>query len=191
MTSLICGTQTISGIILLTMRRLVYSVAASLDGFIAGPKGEYDWIVHDPGIDFAAIYLQFDTFLMGRLTYELAQSQMPMLKKMGIRVVVVSTTLDSAQHRDVTVLSSGVAEAVVALKTEAGKDIWLFGGGVLFRSLVDAGLVDSVNLAVTPVLLGAGVPLLPEGNRVRLKLNESNALASGVLMLNYSVVRPE
>jgi dihydrofolate reductase len=110
---------------------------------------------------------------------------------MGIRVVVVSTTLDSAQHRDVTVLSSGVAEAVVALKTEAGKDIWLFGGGVLFRSLVDAGLVDSVNLAVTPVLLGAGVPLLPEGNRVRLKLNESNALASGVLMLNYSVVRPE
>ncbi|MGB6828836.1 MAG: dihydrofolate reductase family protein, partial [Terracidiphilus sp.] len=123
------------------MRRLVYSVAASLDGFIAGPIGELDWIVHDPAIDFAAIYGQFDTFLMGRLTYELAQSQKPMLKKMGIRIVVASTTLDPALHEDVTILSSGVAEAVAALKAEAGKDIWLFGGGVLFRSLLDAGLV--------------------------------------------------
>ncbi len=97
-------------IILLTMRRLVYSVATSLDGFIAGPKGEFDWIDHDPAIDFAAIYRQFDTFLMGRLTDELAQSQKPMLKKMGIEVVVVSTTLNPAQHEDVTVVSSGVAE---------------------------------------------------------------------------------
>ncbi len=173
------------------MRRLVYSVATSLDGFIAGPKGEYDWIVHDPAIDFAAIYRRFDTFLMGRLTYELAQSQKPMLKKMGIKVVVASATLDPAQHKDVTILSSGVAEAVAALKAKPGKDIWLFGGGVLFRSLADAGLVDAVDLTVIPVLLGAGVPLLPEGARVRLKLNESKALASGVLMLSYSVVRPE
>jgi dihydrofolate reductase len=173
------------------MRRLVYSVAASLDGFIAGPNGEYDWIVHDPAIDFAAIYRRFDTFLMGRLTYELAQSQKPMLKKMGIKVVVVSTTLHPALHDDVTILSSGVAEAVAALKAEPGKDIWLFGGGVLFRSLADAGLVDSVDLTVIPVLLGAGVPLLPEGARVRLKLNQSKALPSGILMLNYSVIRPE
>ncbi|MGP8252801.1 MAG: dihydrofolate reductase family protein [Terracidiphilus sp.] len=172
------------------MRHLVYSVAASLDGFIAGPKGEYDWIVHDPAIDFAAIYRRFDTFLMGRLTYELAQSQKPMLKNMGIKVVVASTTLDPAQHEDVTVLSSGVAEAVAALKAEPGKDIWLFGGGVLFRSLLDAGLVDSVDLTVIPVMLGSGVPLLPEGSRVRLKLNDCKSLPSGVLMVSYSVVRP-
>jgi dihydrofolate reductase len=185
------GTPILDRIILLSMRRLVYSVAASLDGFIAGPNGEYDWIVHDPAIDFAAIYRRFDTFLMGRLTYELAQSQKPMLKNMGIKVVVVSTTLHPAQHDDVTILSSGVAEAVAALKAEPGKDIWLFGGGVLFRSLADAGLVDSVDLTVIPVLLSAGVPLLPEGARVRLKLNQSKALPSGILMLNYSVIRPE
>lgn len=74
------GTSIPGSTILFTMRRLVYSVAASLDGFIAGPIGEFDWIVHDPAIDFAAIYGQFDTSLMGRLTYELAQSQKPMLK---------------------------------------------------------------------------------------------------------------
>ena len=171
------------------MRRLVYSVAASLDGFIAGPMGEFDWIVHDPAIDFAAIYGRFDTFLMGRLTYELARSQKPMLKKMGIKVVVASTTLDPALHEDVTIVSSGVAEAVAALKAQPGKDIWLFGGGVLFRSLIDAGLVDSVDLTVIPVMLGTGVPLLPEGGRVQLKLNENKALPSGVLMLSYSVVQ--
>jgi dihydrofolate reductase len=58
--------------------------------------------------------------------------------------VVVSTTLDAAQHEGVAILGSGVAEAVKALKAEPAKDIWLFGGGVLFRSLLDAGLVDSI-----------------------------------------------
>src|SRR5580704_8017191 len=169
------------------MRRLRYCVATSLDGFIAGPNGEYDWIVQDPAIDFAAIYRQFDTLLMGRLTYELAQSQKPMLKKMGIKVVVVSTTLDPAQHEDVTILSSGVAEAVAALKAESGKDIWLFGGGVLFRSLLDAGLVDLVELAVIPVLLSGGVRLLPEGRRWPLHLADCKTMPnSGIVMLQYA-----
>jgi dihydrofolate reductase len=170
------------------VRRLIYRVAISLDGFIAGPNGEFDWIVHDQAIDFAAVYRQYDTFLMGRLTYELAQSQMPMLKEMGITVVVVSTTLDPAQHNDVTILSSGVAEAVVAMKAEPGKDIWLFGGGVLFRSMLDAGLVDSVELAVSPVLLGSGVPLIPEGRRMPLRLADCKTLpTSGIVMLRYDV----
>lgn len=106
---------------------------------------------------------------------------------MGIRVVVASTTLDPTKHKDVTILSSGVAEAVAALKAQPGKDIWLFGGGVLFRCLLDAGLVDSVELTVIPVMLGSGIPLLPEGARVGLKLNQSKALPNGVLMLKYSV----
>jgi dihydrofolate reductase len=101
---------------------------------------------------------------------------------------VVSTKLDPAQHNDVTILSSGVAEAVAELKAEPGKDIWLFGGGVLFRSLLDASLVDSVELAVSPVLLGGGVRLLPEGRRWPLRLTECKTLpASGILLLKYEV----
>jgi dihydrofolate reductase len=78
-------------------------------------------------------------------------------------------------------------EAVAALKALPGKDIWLCGGGLLFRCLLDAGLVDAVDVVVMPVMLGSGVPLLPEGRRRTLHLEESKALPSGILMLNYSI----
>ena len=73
------------------------------------------------------------------------------------------------------------------MKAQPGKDIWLMGGGVLFRGLLDAGLVDSVEVAVMPVLLGSGVPLLPEGARRTLHLDVNKALPSGILLLSYSV----
>jgi len=172
------------------MRRLVYGVAASLDGFIAGPNGEYDWILPNSGIDFPAIYSRFDTGLMGRRTYQVARTRGDLLKGMGMRIVVVSTTLDPSQHPEVMLVKDGVPEAIRALKAEPGKDIWLFGGGVLFRSLLDEGLVDAIEVSVFPVLLGAGTPLLPQGHRAALVLASCNPLPSGVLMLSYSVRGP-
>jgi dihydrofolate reductase len=170
------------------MRRLCYSVAASLDGFIAGPHGEYDWIVRDPSIDMAAKFRQFDTLLMGRGTYEIAKAQRNSPLSRGQKWIVVSRTLKPKEHPDVTVLSSSVAEAVDALKAQPGKDIWLFGGGVLFRAMLDAGLVDSVEIGLQPIMLGSGIPLLPEGRQRSLKLTESKAMPSGILMLKYAVV---
>jgi dihydrofolate reductase len=172
------------------MRRLRYCLAVSLDGFIAGPNGEYDWIVPDPEMDFAAHWAQFDTVLMGRRTYEIAKTRRGAFSGSVPRWVVVSRTLKPEAGSDVDVISDNVAEQVAALKAQPGppeKDIWLFGGGVLFRSLLDAGLVDTVELSVMPVMLGGGVPLLPEGERQALHLDESKALASGILMLKYSV----
>jgi dihydrofolate reductase len=170
------------------MRRLCYAVAASLDGFIAGSNGEYDWIVHDPSIDFAAMFARYDTLLMGRGTYEIAKAQRNSPLSRGQEWIVVSRTLKPEEHLNVTILSSGVAEAVAALKAQPGKDIWLFGGGVLFRSLLDAGLVDTVEVGLQPVMLGSGIPLLPEGRRRSLQLTESKAMPSGILMLKYAVV---
>ena len=171
------------------MRRLRYNVAMSLDGFIAGPKGEYDWITPNSGIDFAALYRQFDTLLMGRLTYDAMRAKGMSAKGMGMKAFVVSTTLKPEQHPDVTIIARNVPEAVAALKAQPGsipqKDIWLCGGA-LFRCLLDAGLVDSVEVSVFPVLLGSGVPLLPVGRRASLHLEESKTLPSGILMLKYA-----
>jgi dihydrofolate reductase len=167
-------------------RQLRYQVATSLDGYIAGPNGEYDWITEDPSLDLEAFASQFDTLLMGRLTYELALSQGGMLKSMGMAIVVVSTTLDPHHHPDATIISTDVAETVARLKRQPGKDIWLFGGGALFRTLLDAGLVDRVELAVSPILLGSGIPLIPEGRRWPLHLDNCKTLPSGMLLLTYS-----
>jgi dihydrofolate reductase len=169
------------------MRRLRYSVAMSLDGFIAGPNGESDWMVADPELDYAAIHAQFDTLLMGWRTCEIARVRAAQWPDLGHRWVVVSRTLKPEDHRGVIILSSGVAEAVAALKAQPGKDIWLCGGGVLFRALLDAGLVDAVEVVLMPAMLGRGTPLLAEGRRRSLCLEESKALPSGIAMLSYSV----
>jgi dihydrofolate reductase len=169
-------------------RQLRYHVAVSLDGFIAGPHGEYDWIVMDPSIDFAALFKEFDTAVMGRKTYELLTAQGGHGAMPGLNVVVFSRTIPAATHPGVRIFNDDPREIVAALKAKPGRDIWLFGGGVLFRSLLDAGLVDTVEVAVIPVLLGAGVPLLPPGAATKLVLADQKTLpASGIVALAYSV----
>jgi len=151
------------------MRRVRFSVAMSLDGYIAGPGGEFDWILMDPDIDFGALMGSFDTVLLGRKTYEVTRgqggSEMP-----GMKAYVFSRTLRQEDRKGVTV-SADPAATVGELKRADGKDIWLFGGGSLFASLLELGLVDSVEVAVIPVLLGGGVPLLPPpAQRTKLRL---------------------
>lgn len=170
------------------MRRLRYNVAMSLDGFIAGYKDEHDWIVEDGTIDFDALFGEFDTLLMGRKTFEVLRSQEPGGPASRMKTIVVSSTLRPSDHPEITIISQKVAGAVAALKASPGKDIWLFGGGMLFRSLLDARLVDTVEVAVMPVLLGGGIPLLPSGQRVAgLRLVSSRPLPSGIVLLAYSL----
>jgi len=169
-------------------RRVRYQVAVSLDGFIAGPNGEYDWIVMDPSIDFAALYKEFDTVVMGRKTYEVAIAQGETGAMPGKDVVVFSRTLPAATYPGVRILNDDPRQIVAALKKKPGRDIWLFGGGKLFRSLLDAGLVDTVEVAVMPVLIGDGIPLLPPGGATELVLADHKILpASGIVALAYSV----
>ncbi|MFT3883166.1 MAG: dihydrofolate reductase family protein [Gemmatales bacterium] len=171
------------------MKRICYSVAMSLDGYVAGPNGEADWIVMDPEMDFMALMSRFDTVLMGRLTYEAAQKQGNGGAMPGVTSVVVSKTLRPEEHPDVTIVGDDVVNALTKMKASKGKDIWLFGGGNLFRSLLGLGLVDSIEVAVIPVLLGGGVPLLPTGaKRTTLKLENSKQYKkTGTMSLEYSV----
>jgi dihydrofolate reductase len=169
-------------------RRLRYQVAVSLDGFIAGPNGEHDWIVMDPAIDFAALFKEFDTAVVGRKTYEVLAAQGGHGALPGLEVIVFSRTLRPATHPGVRIVNDDPREIVAALKAKPGRDIWLYGGGALFRSLLDAGLVDTVEVAVVPVLLGAGVPLLPRGAATKLTLADQKTLsASGIVALSYSI----
>jgi dihydrofolate reductase len=170
------------------MRRVRYSVAATLDGFIADPAGGYDWIVMDEAIDFAAIFEQFDTFVMGRKTWEVS-APTEFGDMFGDKeVVVFSRTLKSARP-GVRIVDTSPVDTVRELKQKPGKDIWLFGGGSMFRTLADAGLVDTVEVAVMPVLLSQGVPLIAPGSRITgMKLDKCETLPkSGIVMLSYTI----
>ena len=171
------------------MRRIVYRVAASLDGYIAGPNGEIDWIVHDPTADFASIYSRFDTALLGRRTYELTQQPGAPLWPQGWRIYVVSRTLSQAGHSAVTVVGTDVEAIVRGLREESGsRDIWLFGGSSLFASLLRANLVDRVEVAVMPAILGGGTRLVGENaGRCQLTLVHSAASSNGIVDLQYDV----
>lgn len=170
------------------MRRVRYSVAATLDGFIADPHGGYDWIIMDDAIDFAAMYAEFDTFVMGRKTWEVT-APTEFGDMFGDKeVIVFSRTLKSARP-GVTIVSTSPADTVRELKQKAGKDIWLFGGASMFRTLADAGLVDTVEVAIMPVLLSEGIPLITPGARVTgMRLDKCETLPkSGIVMLSYTI----
>ncbi len=170
------------------MRQIRYSVAMSLDGYIAGPRGEFDWIVQDPEVDFAALMGRFDTLLLGRKTFELMLAQGAGASS-GMRTYVFSRTLRQEDHPEVTVVAEPTREMLAALKEEPGKDIWLMGGGSLFASLLALGRVDAVEVAIIPVVLGGGIPFLPPPARqAKLKLTGQRVYATtGIVSLRYEV----
>jgi dihydrofolate reductase len=172
------------------MRRVRYLVAMSLDGYIAGPNGEADWIIMDPDIDFRALFEQFDTFLLGRKTFEGIGGAAGGGGQSGAQTMVFSRTLRQEDHPNVTIVSDNLDHALADLRSQPGKDIWLFGGGSLFRSFLEARLVDAVEVSVIPVLLGEGIPLLPpkpSSERFRLRLASSRAFKTGIVSLEYAV----
>jgi dihydrofolate reductase len=171
------------------MGRLRYQVACSLDGFIAGPEDEFDWITPEPSFDFEALRAQFDTLLMGRRTYEIVHAMGESFY--GKQVIVASRSLRQEDHPDIEVVSEGLEARVQELRVQPGRDIWLYGGGDLFSQLLEWNLVDTVEPAIIPILLGGGIPLLPaHGVRRRLAYIRQHTYTSGMVLLEYDSSMP-
>jgi dihydrofolate reductase len=170
------------------MSNIRYSVAMSLDGYIAGPNGEADWIVIDPEFNFTELWAQFDTLLMGRRTYEAAIARLGEASMQGKKAFVVSRTLRQADYPKITILPALSREIIQTIRSQSEKDIWLMGGGELFHVLLDMGEVDTVEVSIVPVLLGGGIPLLPPSpHRTSLKLASHRVYRSGLVFLTYDV----
>ena len=179
------------------MRKISAGFAMSLDGFIEGPKGEYDWIINDPEHfkEMAKNWEKTDAFFHGRKTYEMS---MAMQKKSGkaskknnpfahMKHYVFSNTLDSVDE-EFTLVNGDVKKQVEAIRNEAGKDIAVFGGAHLACSLINLALVDEVMVAICPVLLGGGKPFFAGiDKKIQLTLSDSKVYASGLVVLTYSI----
>ncbi len=170
------------------MRRVRYAVGMSLDAYIADPADGVGWMIGDPAYDGMAFFGEIDTALMGRRTFEVAVRHGGGAMR-GIRGYVFSRTLRAEDFPDVTVVAEDAAGTVAALRAEpGGKDIWLAGGGGLFRTLAETGQVDTLEIGLNPILLGGGIPLAPSLPRsVRLELTECTPYPSGLVVLRYDV----
>lgn len=170
------------------MRKVVLGLAVSLDGFIEGPNGEYDWCVPNPEYDFNAFFSRFDTIFVGRKTYQMSSEMeggpagFPKFKE-----YIFSTTLDKVKD-GATLIRGNTKAEVEKIKRDKGKDIWLFGGAGLTTSLMNSGLVDELSLAVYPVILGGGKPLFNNiKDRINLTLLDTKAYSTGTVSLTYAL----
>jgi len=139
------------------MRKIVAGFAISLDGYIEGANGEYDWIVMDKDFDFAGHMKRFDTFFFGRNSYQtLLQSSNVSFP--GITNYVFSNSLDMVD-KNFTLLKGDIKKLVTNIKRQDGKDIAIYGGAKLLSSLLDLNLVDELTMSIIPVVLGQGKPM--------------------------------
>jgi dihydrofolate reductase len=190
------------------MRTITYGGAVSLDGFLAGPNEEIDWLHHSKDVQqvMADYWKRIDTILMGRKTWDFAQAHSPSSssrkskksaskahssrKPPAIRTYVFSRTLKSIDAPGVELVSTDAAAFVRQLKGKPGKEICLMGGGELAQSLFAADLVDRVGLNIHPILLGSGIPTFRDpGHRIRLQLTECRPLDGGCILTQYAVLR--
>lgn len=168
------------------MRKVILNLAVTLDGYIEGPNGEYDWCLTDHDYGMSAFHERIDTILMGSNSFK-------MLVRFGdpypeYKLIVASSSLEAHNYKNVTVVRSDIAEYVKKLISEPGKDIWLWGGARLFHTLLEHKVVHELMLSIHPLLLGSGLPLYPAlKDRKTLKLTNSITYPSGLVQLYYSV----
>ena len=187
------------------MRKLISFMHISLDGFVAGPNGEMDWIKVDEEI-FSYVAKRIsegDTALYGRKTYEMMENYWPTAADKPnaskhdiehskwyseVYKVVLSKTLHNAGLKNTKIISDNLSNEINEIKKQGDSEILLFGSPTATHSLIQQNLIDGYWLFVNPVVLGRGIPLFTSmDKKINLKLLEAHQFSNGVVVLNYTV----
>ena len=191
------------------MRRLIVSNIMSLDGFIAGPKGELDWFVKEGfmtetefGEHARNLNRSVDGILLGRKTYQAFAGYWPdatdndpvITERMNnLPKIVFSRTLEKVEWGkwgNARLVKGDAGEEVRRLKSEPGKDLVIYGSAELVSSLTRLGLIDEYQFIIQPVVLGAGKPEFSDlGGRLKLQLTGIRQLREGAVILFYQSLR--
>lgn len=173
------------------MRKVIFGGANSLDNFIARKDDTVDWLLFskEVGTIMKDMWANIDTVVMGRRTYEVAQSLgggsggYP-----GVKTYVFSRTIKKSNSKKLFFINEAAGAYVRRLKEEEGKDICVMGGGLLAKSLFEADVIDEIGFNIHPILLGSGIPLFYEMSRqIDLDLKECKQLSTGCVLLTYTV----
>ncbi|GAA3920869.1 dihydrofolate reductase [Chitinophaga oryziterrae] len=177
------------------MRKVILDLAVTLDGFIEGPNGEIDWCIMDDDMNLDDFISGIDTIFYGRVSYDAwgnfqpEANASPMEQMIWQGVHSKNKVVFSSQNRQdekATFISTDIANKVVEIKEQEGKDIWLYGGASLIRTFINLGLIDQYRVSVHPIALGSGKPLFDNlKERIRLNLIKTNVFKSGVVQLIY------
>ncbi len=172
------------------MRKIILQLAVSLDNFIEGPNGEFDWCFTDQDYGMSEFFKRIDSIFIGRKSYELVQSMgdaaTPGFPKLTSYVFSNSLT---AVKTDEILINGDIVFEVNKIKNKPGKDIWLFGGASLITTFMNEDLVDEIILAVHPIILGSGKPLFQNiKGRKQLNLKNVKSYDTGLVMLTYSLL---
>jgi len=189
------------------MRKIISFMHISLDGFVAGPNGEMNWIKVDEEIfDHVGKRIsEGDTALYGRVTYQMMENYWPTAGKKPnasqhdiqhskwyskVHKVVLSKTMKDADLTNTTIISDNLSNRINEIKQQPGEDILLFGSPTATHALIQLNLIDGYWLFVNPIILGQGIPLFVGiKDKIKLNLLTTRQFTCGVTELNYTVDR--
>jgi dihydrofolate reductase len=191
----------------MNMRKVIFLIHMSLDGFVAGPNGEMEWIVYDDEMEKYAheLHSTTDAAIYGRVTYQMMDSYWPAVLADPASTggaleharwydsatkVVFSRTLHSTQRENTMLIHEHVADEMAKIKQQPGKNLWLIGSPTLAQTFMQLDLIDEYRIQVNPVVLGIGKRLFSGVNTpLHLKLIEARTFEGGVAALRYEPER--
>ena len=170
------------------MRKIILNVAVSLDNFIEGPNGEFDWCFTDQDYGMTDFFTSIDSIFFGRKGYEVAE-QYGLQFYAGKTKYVFSKTLKQVADKETHIINGNLLDEVIMLKNKTGKDMWLFGGSNILSSFMQLDLVDELMLSVHPLILGKGKQLFENiDEQIKLKLTDTKTFSTGLVQLFYEVL---